>query len=141
MATFIGCKAEGNGLGGFKTVHSSSVFIACKAINNGEPGFEDCNVDELRNSYLSEFEKLKRHIDSINSLSKEQKLAIKTYLGNITDELKKEKPKADTVSKIFSRLKEITREHIGEIVAKSIFELVSRAPELIHQLSQAGPIS
>ncbi len=135
MATFNNCHAQGNLSGGFFTDNPYSAFINCRAKDNHGFGFVDESGNRLREECLQRFEKMKKDVANNSTFDDKEKTEIHKELEAVTTELKNEAPKNSIIKWSLKRLQEITKEHIGEITARSIFEFAS---ELISRLSEAG---
>lgn len=124
MANFIGCRAEGNGLGGFVTTNPNSTFENCTAVGNQGPGFLDLSAVTQVRGYISELE---RAISNDSSLNKNRE-ELDKEIAQIKAELQTAKPKSSEIKGGLERILSIVKV-VG--AANTTISLVEKIPSLI----------
>jgi hypothetical protein len=101
MATFIGCRAEGNGTGGFFTSNPFSRFVDCEAHGNRGSGFHD-ESDRSLDRVLLAIRDDGMPEDKLAELSAELRLVLEMI----------QKSESSAARNSYARIVELTANHV-----------------------------
>jgi hypothetical protein len=139
MATFKNSTATGNTLGGFYTNNPYSIFDNCLAQNNAGFGFKDDSGEVVKAALLQSLSALKKNVTADGSFTNQA--AVVQEITALENEVQKPAPEKGFVQNTFERIKDLTKEHLGEAVAQTVYQFATKGPEILQALHSAGILS